>query len=243
MRTALSLPSLLRSSANVATASTSSVVTVTPTVKRDPSSAAVYALLHQGLKLGLAGLVLWMFWAVLTGATGSQSPLFVVREDMGNGFSRGDLLVLQWGKLAFERLRAGDVLVYQQMASDPLPTVSRITAVHKEGSGGRVVVGGEIWIMTKRDDYTRDDRKLRLDDSSDQYFFGRDEKYPGRVVFKIPYIGAPVLFFGDASVFMYLLAFIFLFYSLIQAGQAAKKARLAARAPAAAIKSKLNKSQ
>jgi hypothetical protein len=107
------------------------------------------------------------------------------------------------------------------------------------------VVGGEIWIMTKRDDFNRDDRKLRLGDSSEQYFFGRDEKYPGRVLYKIPFVGALVLFFGDASVFMYLLAFVFLFYSLIQAGQAAKKARLAARAgaPASVIKSKLNKSQ
>jgi hypothetical protein len=90
-----------------------------------------YALLHQGLKLGLVLLVVWVVWAVLTGSTGSQSPLFVVREDVGASFSRGDLLLLQWGKLAFEQLRAGDVLVYQQMASDPLPTVSRIMAVHK----------------------------------------------------------------------------------------------------------------
>jgi hypothetical protein len=97
--------------------------------------------------------------------------------------------------------------------------------------------------MTKRDDFTRDDRKLRLGDSSETYFFGRDERYPGRAVFRIPYIGAPVLFLGDASVFVYLLGFVFLFYSLIQAGQAAKRARIASRAPAAAIRSKLNKSQ
>lgn len=185
----------------------------------------------------------WLVWSALTGATGSQSPLFVAREDMGAGIARGDVLVLQWGKLAYERLRAGDVLVYQQLSSDPLPTISRIMAVHKEGSGGKVVVGGEIWIMTKRDQSSRDDRNLRLGDSSDQYFFGRDERYPGRVIFKIPLLGLPVLFFGDASVVMYLLAFVFLFYSLIQAGTAAKKARLAARAPTAAIKSKLNKSQ
>jgi hypothetical protein len=75
--------------------------------------------------------VLWLVWAVLTGATGSQSPLFVAREDIGHSFARGDLLVLQWGKAAFENLRAGEVLVYHQMAGDPLPTLTRITAIHK----------------------------------------------------------------------------------------------------------------
>jgi hypothetical protein len=65
--------------------------------------------------------VLWLVWAVLTGATGSQSPLFVAREDIGHSFARGDLLVLQWGKAAFENLRAGEVLVYHQMAGDPSP--------------------------------------------------------------------------------------------------------------------------
>lgn len=47
-RALLALPSLLRSSASVAAAPTSSLVVAAPSVKRDPSSAAVYALLHQG---------------------------------------------------------------------------------------------------------------------------------------------------------------------------------------------------
>ena len=60
--------------------------------------------------------------------------------------------------------------------------------------------------------------------------------------FKIPYVGLPLLAFGDASVLLYLLGFVYLMYALIQAGRAAKRARLAAR-PAIVKAAKLNKSQ
>ncbi len=236
----LVLPGVVRSSAEVATASTSSMV-AGPRAQRDPGSAAVYALLHQGLKLALVLGALWVAWAAATGATGSPSPLFVVREDSG-GFERGDLLVLQWGRAVFEHLRAGDVLVYHQMEADAHVTLSRVTAVHMEGSDGKRVVGGDVWIMTKKDHLPRDDRSLRLRDSSENYFFGKDANEPGRVFFKIPYVGLPVLAFGDASVLLYILGFGYVMYSLIQAGRAAKRARLAAR-PAIVKAAKLNKSQ
>jgi hypothetical protein len=106
-----------------------------------------YALLHQGLKLGLVVLLVWLFWAVLTGATGSQSPLFVVREDMGEGYKRGDVLLLQWGKLVFDKLRVGDVLVYQQLASDPQPALSRITAIHTVTSSISLLFGLLILLL------------------------------------------------------------------------------------------------
>ncbi len=239
----LILPGFVRSSAQVATSSTTSMVgSGGPTVRRDPGTAAVYALLHQGFKLLLVLGVAWIAWSAATGVTGSPSPLFVVREDSG-GFVRGDLLLLQWGRSVIEGLRVGDVLVYRQQEDDGFVTLSRVTAVHKEGSAGRRVVGGDVWIMTKKDHLSRDDRNLRLRDSSEQYFFGRDDKYPGRVFFKIPYVGLPLLAFGDASVLVYILGFVYLIYALIQAGQAAKKSRLAARAGIVRKTSALNKSQ
>jgi hypothetical protein len=236
----LFLPSAVRSSAEVATASTSSMV-AGPRVVRDPGSAAVYALLHQGLKLVLVLAAVWAVWAVATGVTGSPSPLFVVREDSG-GFARGDVLVLQWGRGVYERLKTGDVLVYHQMESDGYVTLSRVTAVHMEGSDGKRVVGGDVWIMTKKDHLPRDDRSQRLRDSSENYFFGKDANEPGRVFFKIPYVGLPVLAFGDASVLLYVLGFVYVMYALIQAGRAAKRARLAGR-PGIVKAAKLNKSQ
>ena len=91
------------------------------------------------------------------------------------------LLVMVWGRSVIETLRVGDVLAYRQLEDDSLLALRRVTAVHKEGSRGVRVVGGDVWIMTKSDDLRRDDRQLRLSDSSDMYFFGRDESYPGLV--------------------------------------------------------------
>ncbi len=71
VRLFLGLPGVVRSSAEVATASTSSVV-AGPRAQRDPGSAAVYALLHQGLKLALVLGAAWVAWAAVTGATGKK---------------------------------------------------------------------------------------------------------------------------------------------------------------------------
>jgi hypothetical protein len=73
------------------------------------------------------------------------------------------------------------------------------------------------------------------------YFYGREESYPGRVVYKVPYLGLPVLAVGDASVFVYLVLFCFGIFSLIQAGKAAKQARLANKP--SIVRKQMNKSQ
>ena len=115
------------------------------------------------------------------------------------------------------------------MEMDSQMSLSRVMAVHREGARGRAVVNGEIWILTKRDESRRDDRKLRLGDSSEQYFFGRDETYPGRVVYRIPFVGLIGLLVGDPMVFIYLIVFAWLIRAGIDAGKAAKAARSAAK--------------
>jgi hypothetical protein len=115
------------------------------------------------------------------------------------------------------------------MEMDADMTLSRVLAVHREGARGQAVVNGEIWVVTKRDDARRDDRQLRLGDSSEQYFFGRDDTYPGRVVYRIPLVGLLGLLVGDPMVFVYLVLFAWLIRAGIDAGNAAKRAREAAK--------------
>ena len=157
------------------------------------------------------------------------------------------MLVLQWGRSAIESLRAGDVIALRVLEDDAFVTLSRVTAVHKEGNNrGERIVGGDVWLMTKGDGMNLDERKLRLADSSDQYIFGRDETAPGRVWMKIPYLGKkenlstfllfspylcakgyPALVFGDVSVALFLVIAAYIVFALVQAGRAAKKARQA----------------
>lgn len=80
--------------------------------------------------------------------------------------------------------------------------------------------------MSRADNSTADERKLRLGSSSEQYLYGRDEFTPGVVWYKIPLLGYPILLLGDGSVFVYLVVLAFALNALVQAGSAAKKARL-----------------
>lgn len=124
------------------------------------------------------------------------------------------------------------MIAYKFFESDPDFTLSRVLAVHKEGSKGVKVVNGDTWLSTKADGRKSDDRKLRgiSDTSEDQYVNGRDDSYPGRVYFKLPWLGTPLAWVGgDVSILLYAIVVAFVVYSVILAGQEAKRARAALR--------------
>jgi hypothetical protein len=125
------------------------------------------------------------------------------------------------------------IIAYKFFEYDPEYTLSRVSAVHKEGnSQGVKVVNGDTWLMTKADGRKSDERQLRgiTETSEDQYVNGRDESYPGRVVAKLPWIGLPLAWVGGSgSLLVYVAIVIYVVYSVFLAGRAAKKARAAAK--------------
>lgn len=219
-----SLPSKISSLSQESSSSSSSSRPSSPT-----SSLTI-----EAVRYCLVLFLVYLAWSSLCLLTGSSSPVVVVRDsDMSRGgFERGDVLLVKWGRPAQEDLACGQVLLYRQMEDDAQMALSRVHTVHKEGNAqGKRVVGGDIWIMTKRDNATRDDRKLRLQNTGDQFFAGRDDSYPGRVFYKIPYIGLLPLAFGEPIVLVYLAALAYTLYALIKAGQIAKKSRLGPSKP------------
>lgn len=132
------------------------------------------------------------------------------------------------------------IIAYRFFENDADFTLSRVLAVHKEGSKGEKVVNGDTWVNTKADGRKSDDRKLRgiSETSEDQYVNGRDDSYPGRVYFKVPWLGTPLAWVGgDSSIVLYASVVAFCVYSIVLAGQEAKRARalLRPRIPGSAL--------
>lgn len=136
-----------------------------------------------------SALIIWKFLMCISG---SQSPVVVVLSgSMEPGFKRGDVLFLTMSKAP---IRAGEIVVFSIDGRD-IPIVHRVIKVHEKPGTG------EINVLTKGDNNSRDDISLYADGQR----WLEQRHIMGRAVGFVPHLGWVTIIMTERPFVKYIL--------------------------------------
>ncbi|KAL5706473.1 signal peptidase I [Ranunculus cassubicifolius] len=134
-------------------------------------------LASQGIQMGKLITSVLIIWKIAISLSGSQSPVVVVLTgSMEPAFKKGDILFLHMNA---SPISAGEIVVFKIEGKD-IPIVHRVVTVHERQDTG------EIYVLTKGDNNSRDDRHGIY--SRDQQWIKRQDMI-GRVRGFLPFLG------------------------------------------------------